>query len=217
MFQMASSSAAATPFSFSTSQPASTPSLFGAQPASTPSLFGAQPASTPGLFGAQPASTPSLFGAQPAPTPSLFGQQATAVAPAPLAFAGAAPQVPDLSAIRELESIKDSYVPGPANQRYRFQHLLLNVMENPAARVKPPGVDELQWREALQRAGGPDNPDHLWPVLAQGFKDLVSRWVRACVRTGLQASCMVVRLYLRIALLKLCPLAGRHAGRVMGA
>eukprot|EP00887_Chlorella_sp_A99_P000139 scaffold16.g139.t1 len=36
-------------------------------------------------------------------------------------------------------------------------------------------VDELQWREALQRAGGPDNEDHLWPVLAQGFKDLLAR------------------------------------------
>ena len=38
------------------------------------------------------------------------------------------------------------------------------------------GVDELQWREALQRAGGADNPDHLWPVLAQGFKDLLGRY-----------------------------------------
>lgn len=52
---------------------------------------------------------------------------------------------------------------------------LLNVVDNPAARVKPAAVDELQWRAALQRAGGPDNPDHLWPVLAQGFKDLLAR------------------------------------------
>lgn len=150
----AASSAAASPFTFSSqpastpslfgAQPASTPSLFGA--ASTPSLFGAQPAaaSTPSLFGAQPASAPSLFGA--ASTPSLFGAQPAASAPslfgaasapagglfgqaapaaaAALPFAGAAPQAPDLSAIRELESIKDSYVPGPANQRYRFQHLV---------------------------------------------------------------------------------------------
>ena len=147
-------SAAASPFYFSSqpastpslfgAQPASTPSLFGA--ASTPSLFGAQSAaaSAPSLFGAQPAasapslfgaaSTPSLFGAQPAaaapslfgaasaPAGGLFGQAAPAAAALP--FAGAAPQAPDLSAIRELESIKDSYVPGPANQRYRFQHLV---------------------------------------------------------------------------------------------
>ncbi|KAL4423917.1 hypothetical protein ABPG75_001218 [Micractinium tetrahymenae] len=169
--------AASTPNLFGAqSAPAAAPSLFGAQPAaSAPSLFGA--ASTPSLFGAQPAaSAPSLFGAAPAPAGGLFGQAApAAAAPAAMPFAGAAPQAPDLSAIRELESIKDSYVPGPANQRYRFQHLLLNVVDNPAARVKPAGVDELQWRAALQRAGGPDNPDHLWPVLAQGFKDLLAR------------------------------------------
>ncbi len=36
-------------------------------------------------------------------------------------------------------------------------------------------MDELAWREALARAGGPDNPDHLWPVLARGFGDLLAR------------------------------------------
>lgn len=178
----AASSAAASPFSFggASSAAASQPSLFGTAPASTPSLFGAAPASTPSLFGA--ASTPAAggfgFGAASAPAGGgLFGAQQPAAqqAVAPLAFAGAAPAAPDLSAIRELESIKDSYVAGPTNQRYRFQHLLLNVVDNPAARAKPAGVDELQWREALQRAGGADNPDHLWPVLAHGFKDLLAR------------------------------------------
>ena len=155
----AASSAAASPFAFggASSAAASQPSLFGAAPASTPSLFGAASA---------PAAGGGLFGTQP---------PAAAAAVAPLAFAGAAPAAPDLSAIRELESIKDSYVAGPTNQRYRFQHLLLNVVEHPGARVKPAGVDELQWREALQRAGGADNGDHLWPVLAQGFKDLLAR------------------------------------------
>jgi len=36
-------------------------------------------------------------------------------------------------------------------------------------------VDELAWREALVRAGGPDNPDRLWPVLATGMGDLLQR------------------------------------------
>lgn len=180
-------SSAAAPAGFG-QQPASAPSLFGA--ASAPSLFGAAStpaAAAPSLFGAA-ASAPaagtfsfsSTFGgAAPAATPQptgLFGSAAPGATAAPLAFgAGGPPQAPDLSAIRELESIKDSYIPTPANPRYRFQYLFLNVVENPAARVKPPGVDELQWREAMQRAGGPDNPDRLWPVLAQGFSDLLAR------------------------------------------
>lgn len=73
------------------------------------------------------------------------------------------------------------------------------MVDNPAARVKPAGVDELQWRAALQRAGGPDNPDHLWPVLAQGFKDLLARWgtgtlgwlrgAVVCCGCGMQSCC----------------------------
>lgn len=49
------------------------------------------------------------------------------------------------------------------------------MVDNPAARVKPPDADELQWRAALQLAGGPENPDRLWPVQAKGFKDLIAR------------------------------------------
>ena len=49
------------------------------------------------------------------------------------------------------------------------------VSQANACRVKPLDVDELQWREALQRAGGPENPDRLWPVPAKGFKDLIAR------------------------------------------
>ena len=96
----------------------------------------------------------------------------------PLGFPGAqgtAGAVPDDSALKELQSIKESYVSGPGNHRYRFKYLFLNVVENPAGRVKPADVDELQWREALRRAGGPDNPDHLWPVQCHGFKGLLER------------------------------------------
>lgn len=64
---------------------------------------------------------------------------------------------------------------GQNNYRYRFKYLFLNVVDNPAARVKPADVDELQWREALRRAGGPNNPNNLWPVQAQGFKALLAR------------------------------------------
>lgn len=91
-----------------------------------------------------------------------------------LRCAGLPPQ-PDLAAIKELEAIREAYTAAPGNPRYRFHHLFLNVVDNPAACQKPPGVDELRWREAMQRAGGPANPNHLWPVLAHGTKDLIAR------------------------------------------
>ena len=45
----------------------------------------------------------------------------------------------DLAAIRELEALKDAFVPRPGNQRFRFHYLFLNVVDDPAQRVKPPG------------------------------------------------------------------------------
>lgn len=174
-------------FSFAgPSQPAQGGSIFGAPagaaaaPASAPAFSfaspfgGAAPASAPA-----PSATPSLFGGAPAGQHSALapfsfapagGAAPGGAAPAP----GAAPH-PDDSAVQEIESIKDSYMAAPGNHRYRFQYLFLNVVDNPAARVKPSGVDELAWREALRRAGGPENPDRLWPVLAEGFKGLLAR------------------------------------------
>lgn len=75
---------------------------------------------------------------------------------------------------RELEGIATAYMPGHSS--YRFQHIFLNVLDNPAQKVKPPFVvDELSWKQAMRDAGGPDNPDKLWPVAANGFEDLVKR------------------------------------------
>ena len=45
----------------------------------------------------------------------------------------------------------------------------------PQQRGRPPGVDELTWKQALKDAGGEDNPDGLWPVQANGFGDLLKR------------------------------------------
>ena len=58
------------------------------------------------------------------------------------------PAQPDLGAARDLEALREAFTPGAPH--FRFQHLLLNVVAAPAARAKPPGVDELRWREALQ-------------------------------------------------------------------
>lgn len=46
----------------------------------------------------------------------------------------------DLAAVREIEALRDAFTGGPAHPRYRFACLLLNVVDDPAARQKPPGA-----------------------------------------------------------------------------
>ncbi|CAL8466711.1 g6247 [Coccomyxa elongata] len=160
---------------------ASTPA-FGGTAASTPAFSfntapsapafgtpGSAPAPFSGFGGAasSPFGTTSIFGGQPMQQPQ------TQMAPA--TFASGLPPQPDLAAIKELEAIREAYTAAPDNPRYRFHHLFLNVAPNPAACQKPQVVDELRWREAMQRAGGPNNLQHLWPVLAHGTKDLIAR------------------------------------------
>ena len=50
------------------------------------------------------------------------------------------PAQPDLDAIRELEALRHAFQAAPGNHRYRFQHLFLNVVDHPAARVRPQGM-----------------------------------------------------------------------------
>lgn len=150
----------------SSSQPQTqTPALFGG--GATAASFGAPSFSFTTPFSGQNASSQAIT------TPAMFGQsgQVAAFSGVPQASAPA----PDDSALKELQSIKDSFVNYPGNYRHRFHYLFLNVIDNPAARIKPPEVDELEWREALRRAGGVDNPDKLWPVEIVGFKGLLAR------------------------------------------
>ena len=53
--------------------------------------------------------------------------------------AGLPAQADQLVAIKQLEAIRDAYQAAPGNLRSCFQHLFLNVAENPASRVKPDG------------------------------------------------------------------------------
>ena len=149
--------------------------------------FAFQGASTGGAFGTQP--SPSTGGGfnfgsattQPASSFSPGGafQPSAAQPPNALIPFGRGPQAitgpVDDSAIRELQSIQESYVSAPGNSRFKFQYLFLNVVKDPAARVKPADIDELQWREAMRRAGGPDNSHGLWPVPYNGFNGLLDR------------------------------------------
>jgi hypothetical protein len=160
----------------------STPSLGQTQAStSTTPLFGSQTSAPSTCFGMVP--NPSFGGTSaPAPQTTMFGgghvgQQQPSMFPSSTNTMmtqyqpATGQQMTDDSAVRDLQNIKDSYTTGNT----RFQYLFLNVVKDPAARVKPRDIDELQWREALRRAGGPDNPHNLWPVPYNGFKGLLDR------------------------------------------
>lgn len=137
---------------------AATSSSFSFGPSTTTSAFGATAA--PSLFGATAATT-ALVPA--APTGGMFGTQM-----APAAFG--TPQPPGGAAdgaVRQIMELKAAYTPSAPS--YKFQHLFLNVVGDPNQRVKPAGVDEMRWRQAMAAAGGQDNPDRWgatgWAVL----------------------------------------------------
>lgn len=44
-----------------------------------------------------------------------------------------------------------------------------------AASCVTAGIGDLDWREATARAGGPNNPNRLWPVAVRGFDELLKR------------------------------------------
>uniref|UniRef100_A0A383VBV5 Nucleoporin Nup54 alpha-helical domain-containing protein n=1 Tax=Tetradesmus obliquus TaxID=3088 RepID=A0A383VBV5_TETOB len=175
LFGAASSAAASSGGAFSFSLPASS------QPAAAPagtgfgSIFStpaAAPAAGAGIFGQpqqqqqqQQQGAANIFGALSVP-----GQQQQQQQLSPLAYSSSSHE----AVKRELEGIATAYMPGHSS--YRFQHIFLNVLDNPAQKVKPAAVvDELSWKQAMRDAGGPDNPDGLWPVAANGFDDLVKR------------------------------------------
>lgn len=77
---------------------------------------------------------------------------------------------------RDVLAIVDAYKEEPANPKYSFRHLLFSVTD-PAARVKPVGVSDIMWAEAMGKLEGMESVDRerLWPELVQGFKGLSNR------------------------------------------
>lgn len=125
-----------------------------------PSLFGQL---TPGFGQGQP----SIFGATQQPL-LQNGQLTTQMAPvAPISM-----PLPD----RELQVIIDAYKDDIGNPKYAFRHLLLSVTD-PSMRVKPIGISDILWAEAINKLEGMDSAERerLWPELVQGFKDLSRR------------------------------------------
>ncbi|WJX39529.1 Nuclear pore complex protein Nup54 [Trifolium repens] len=177
--------------------PSSTPAFgtpgFGT-PSSTPA-FGAS--STPAFGGSSLFSSPfssqqqsqqqqqqqqsSLFQQSPS---TGFGFQNSLATPQPASFpnsqlttqmANVAP-VPFSLADRDIQAILDSYKEDAGNPKYAFKHLLFSVTD-PQFRVKPAGVSDIMWAEAMGKLEGMESADRerLWPQHVQGFKDLSQR------------------------------------------
>ncbi|RZC70005.1 hypothetical protein C5167_033152 [Papaver somniferum] len=103
-----------------------------------------------------------------APIPQFQPQLITQMAPvAPLPYS-----LPD----RDIQAIVDAYKEEPGNPKYAFKHLLFSVTD-PAARIKPAGVSDIMWAEAMAKLEGMESADReqLWPQLVLSFKDLSAR------------------------------------------
>lgn len=121
-------------------------------------MFQQQQPQASGGFGFQNQMT------SPFPNSQLTTQMAP-VAPLPFSLAD-----------RDIQAIVDAYKEDPANPKYAFRHLLFSVTE-PQIRVKPAGVSDIMWAEAMAKLEGMESSDRerLWPQLVQGFKDLSQR------------------------------------------
>ncbi|PIA51189.1 hypothetical protein AQUCO_01100193v1 [Aquilegia coerulea] len=113
-------------------------------------------------FSGTPQSTTTF--PQSFPNSQLTTQMAP-VAPLPFSLAD-----------RDIQAIVEAYKDEPGNPKYAFKHLLFSVTD-PAARVKPAGISDIMWAEAMAKLEGMDSADRerLWPQLVQGFKDLSQR------------------------------------------
>ncbi|KAL6188202.1 hypothetical protein ACLB2K_039595 [Fragaria x ananassa] len=116
---------------------------------------------TQNLFGTPQQQTPSFQST----FPSQLTTQMAPVAPLPCSLAD-----------RDIQAIVDAYKDEPGNPKYGFKHLLFSVTD-PQFRVKPAGVSDIMWVEAMGKLEGLSSTDRerLWPELVQGFKDLSQR------------------------------------------
>ncbi|PRQ39934.1 putative nucleoporin Nup54/Nup57/Nup44, nucleoporin Nup54, alpha-helical domain-containing protein [Rosa chinensis] len=143
-------------FSTQTQQQQQTPSF--QQQAPSAGGFGTQnPFGTP----QQQQQTPSFQ----SPFPTQLTTQMAPVAPLPYSLAD-----------RDIQAIVDAYKDEPGNPKYAFKHLLFSVTD-PQFRLKPAGVSDIMWAEAMGKLEGLSSTDRerLWPELVQGFKDLSQR------------------------------------------
>ncbi|KAK7246979.1 hypothetical protein RIF29_41853 [Crotalaria pallida] len=130
----------------------------------TPLFQQQQPSTGFGFQSFQPQQQQQQQQAQPFQNAQITTQMAN-VAPVPFSFAD-----------RDIQAIVDAYKDEHGNPKYAFKHLLFSVTE-PQFKVKPAGVSDIMWAEAMGKLEGMESADRerLWPQLVQGFKDLSHR------------------------------------------
>ncbi|XP_050375168.1 nuclear pore complex protein NUP54 [Argentina anserina] len=145
-------------------------SAFSTQPQQQTSPFQQQAPAAGGFGTPNPFGTPQQQQQQQTPSfqspfPSQLTTQMAPVAPLPYSLAD-----------RDIQAIVDAYKDEPGNPKYAFKHLLFSVTD-PQFRVKPAGVSDIMWAEAMGKLEGLSSTDRerLWPELVQGFKDLSQR------------------------------------------
>ncbi|XP_075518382.1 nuclear pore complex protein NUP54 isoform X2 [Primulina tabacum] len=153
--------------------------MFGAQSSSSATTafgtpgFGTSLFSTPFSQQSHPQhqQTPSIFQTpqlqQQLQTPSIFQT------PQPQQSSGTPFGLENpFNTAAQSQAIVDAYKEEHGNPKYAFKHLLYSVTE-PQQRIKPAGVSDILWADAMGKLEGMESS--LWPQLVQGFKDLSNR------------------------------------------
>ena len=162
-------------------QQQTTSSLFGNRPSP---LGGTQPQNQQGLtqiqqqhnafynvpesITTQAQGGPTLFGGNLAPSEALLrARQQRHIASQPPANGTT------LEPVKELQDVMNSY--NPQHPDYRFKAFFYNIAQDPRQKVKIQNIDERTWHELLDKVGGEENENGLWPCRVDGFDGLYQR------------------------------------------
>ena len=158
-----------------------TPSLFGNRPSP---LGATQPQNQQGLtqfqqqqnaffnvpesITTQVQGGPTLFGGNLAPSEALLrARQQRHLASQPPASGTT------LEPVKELHDVMNAY--NPQHPEYRFKAFFYNIAQDPRQKVKIQNIDERTWHELLDKVGGEENENGLWPCRVDGFDGLYQR------------------------------------------
>jgi len=158
-----------------------TSSLFGNRPSL---LGGTQPQNQQGLsqfqqqqnsffnvpesIATQAQGGPTLFGGNLAPSEALLrARQQRQLASQPPANGTT------LEPVKELHDVMNAY--NPQHPEYRFKAFFYNIAQDPRQKVKIQNIDERTWHELLDKVGGEENENGLWPCRVDGFDGLFKR------------------------------------------